>query len=97
VRHRSDTETVSDITKALGLRIRDLRKAAGYSQEAFADACGVHRTFMGTMERGGSNVSLMNIVKVAVTLDITLAQLFEGVEAAAKPTPVSKPKAGRKG
>ena len=40
------------VLKALGLRIRDLRRAQGLSQEDLADKCGVHRTFMGTVERG---------------------------------------------
>jgi len=45
---------------ALGERIRELRKKAGYSQEGFADAAGVHRTYMGTLERGEANVSLIH-------------------------------------
>jgi transcriptional regulator with XRE-family HTH domain len=65
---------------ALGQRVRDLRKRQGYSQEAFADHCGVHRTFMGTIERGESNLSFQNLVKVAEGLGITLAQLFSGLE-----------------
>lgn len=56
----------------------------GYSQEAFADKCGVHRTFMGTVERGESNLSFQNIAKVSVTLGISLAQLFSGLERRAK-------------
>lgn len=40
------TREVQGILKAIGLRIRDLRRKKGYSQEAFADLCGVHRTLM---------------------------------------------------
>jgi transcriptional regulator with XRE-family HTH domain len=69
---------------ALGQRIRELRTKQGYSQEAFADKCGVHRTFMGTIERGESNLSFHNIVKVSITLGMTLAQLFSGLEKRAK-------------
>lgn len=68
------------LLKALGHRIRDLRKKQGYSQEAFADLCGVHRTFMGAIERGESNLSFHNLVKVAGALHITLSQLLSGVE-----------------
>ena len=66
--------------KALGLRIRELRLAQGYSQESFADKCGVHRTFMGTVERGESNLSFQNIAKVAATLGVSLSALFADLE-----------------
>jgi transcriptional regulator with XRE-family HTH domain len=68
------------LLKALGQRIRALRTEQGYSQEAFADKCGVHRTFMGTIERGESNLSFQNILKVASTLGVTLSDLFLGLE-----------------
>ena len=68
------------LLRALGQRIRELRSHQGYSQEAFADKCGVHRTFMGTVERGESNLSFQNIAKVASTLGITLSALFKDLE-----------------
>jgi len=68
------------LLKVLGLRIRDLRRAQGLSQEDLADKCGVHRTFMGTVERGESNLSFSNIFKVASTLGMSLSDLFEGVD-----------------
>ena len=68
------------VLKILGLRIRDLRLAQGLSQEDLADKCGVHRTFMGTVERGESNLSFANILKVASTLGMSLSALFEGVD-----------------
>jgi transcriptional regulator with XRE-family HTH domain len=71
---------VQPVLKALGQRIRELRSEQGYSQESFADHCGVHRTFMGTIERGESNLSFSNLVKVAEGLGITLAQLLSGLE-----------------
>ena len=66
--------------RALGERIRELRKKAGFSQEGFADAAGVHRTYMGTLERGEANVSLSNMHKIANALGITLSELFRTVE-----------------
>ena len=87
------------LLKALGQRIRELRSTKGYSQEAFADHCGVHRTFMGTIERGESNLSFQNIAKVATSLDVSLSTLFQGLEGAAQAmtarsagTPSVKPK-----
>ncbi len=71
---------VQVILTALGQRIRELRARKGYSQEAFADLCGVHRTFMGTVERGESNLSFTNLAKIAKALGITLSQLLSGLE-----------------
>jgi DNA-binding XRE family transcriptional regulator len=68
------------LLKALGQRIRELRSDKGYSQEAFADHCGVHRTFMGTVERGESNLSFQNIVRIATALGVSLSALFAGIE-----------------
>ena len=68
------------LLRALGQRIRELRREQGFSQEAFADKCGVHRTFMGTVERGESNLSFQNIAKVATTLGVSLSRLFSDLE-----------------
>lgn len=62
--------------KQLGERIRDLRKARGWSQERFADVCGVHRTYMGHLERGEKNVSFNTLVRLADALGITLSELL---------------------
>lgn len=83
-RRRPKKQYPPALLKALGRRIRELRLAQGYSQEAFADKCGLHRTFMGTLERGKSNVSFSNLAKVAETLGVTLSELLTGVEAGAE-------------
>jgi transcriptional regulator with XRE-family HTH domain len=69
-----------ELQKAVGQRVRKLRLQAGYSQEAFADHCGVHRTFMGTIERGETNLSLQNLARVAAGLGITMSKLLSGIE-----------------
>jgi len=79
-----DEGYTSRILQALGRRIRELRTERGYSQEAFADLCGVHRTFMGTVERGESNLSFSNIAKVATTLGVPLSTLFLDLEGSAQ-------------
>lgn len=69
-----------DITndiKSLGKVIRSKRKALGFSQESFADACELHRTYIGSIERGERNVSLENICKIAATLGIRPSELFK--------------------
>lgn len=81
--------------KALGRRIRELRAEQGYSQEGFADKCGVHRTFMGTVERGESNLSFQNTMKVAATLGITLSELFSDLEKSVQAVAADKSDAGR--
>lgn len=79
--------------RAFGQRVRELRLAQGYSQESFADKCGVHRTFMGTIERGESNLSFQNIARVAATLGVSLSLLFAELESAAQKLGDAKPAA----
>lgn len=64
------------IRKEFGLRVRELRKERGYSQEAFADECGLHRTYIGAIERGERNVAIDNIAKIAKALNVKVSQLF---------------------
>ena len=71
---------MQDILLALGQRVRELRKKKGFSQEAFADVTGVHRTWMGAIERGERNLSFHNLVLITKALGITLSQLLSGLE-----------------
>jgi transcriptional regulator with XRE-family HTH domain len=63
-----------------GRTVRKLRAEAGYSQESFADVIGVHRTYMGTIERGRGNPTLDMIAKIARGLNLNVAQLLTKVE-----------------
>ncbi len=63
--------------KQLGKTIRSKRSELGYSQEAFAHECGVHRTYMGSIERGERNLSLLNILRIAKVLKIRSSELLE--------------------
>jgi transcriptional regulator with XRE-family HTH domain len=67
---------MNDIRTRFGARVRQLRSDRGWSQEQFADLCGLHRTYIGSIERGEQNISLVNIEKVAATLGVSLAELF---------------------
>lgn len=69
----------ADILFLFGQAIRGLRQEKTISQEAFADMCGLHRTYISDVELGKRNVSLENIEKMANALDITLPKLFERV------------------
>jgi transcriptional regulator with XRE-family HTH domain len=68
-----------DLLTRFGRRVRALRLARGQSQEAFADVCGIDRTYISGIERGKRNVGLKNIAIIAQALGITLSELFEGV------------------
>lgn len=69
----------ADILERFGQRVRDLRKEQGYSQEGFAAACELDRTYIGGIERGERNVALRNIETIAQTLGITLSELMDGL------------------
>ena len=60
--------------------IRRLRSAHGLSQESFADLCGLHRTYMGAVERGEKNISLENIEKIARRLGLSTGELLTFAE-----------------
>jgi ribosome-binding protein aMBF1 (putative translation factor) len=67
------------ILNLFGERIRELRKAKGISQEELADKASLHRTYIGMIERGEKNISIINIEKIAKSLDIQLNTLFNGL------------------
>ena len=67
-----------------GSNIRQIRKRAGLSQEELADRSGLHRTYIGGIERGERNPSLENIVALAVGLGCSLEELFDGLLRAPK-------------
>ena len=63
--------------KALGNRIRALRKARGLSQERLAEGAGLHRTYVGGVERGERNPTLSTMIRIADSLGVSLVDLFE--------------------
>ncbi|MDP4099403.1 helix-turn-helix transcriptional regulator [Paenibacillus sp. P96] len=67
---------MSEILELVGARIRDLRKAKGYSQEALAELSGFNPSYIGFIERAERNISLRNLEKIAKALDIGVYQLF---------------------
>lgn len=67
------------ITEDLGLRIRELRKQIGLSQEEFALKIGMDRTYFASVEVGKRNISIVNIKKIADGLNVTLSELFSDI------------------
>jgi transcriptional regulator with XRE-family HTH domain len=65
----------------LGDRIRDRRAAMNLTQAALADKCGLHRTFVGSVERGERNLALISLRKIANALRTTPAELLTDREA----------------
>jgi transcriptional regulator with XRE-family HTH domain len=61
---------------AFGEAVRRRRKDKGFSQEAFGDACGIDRSYMGGIERGEHNLALVNIIKIVRALDVLPSEFF---------------------
>lgn len=64
------------ILKRLGHRVRELRKAKGWSQEEFADICRIDRSYMSGIERGVRNISVLHVGRLARGLGISIPDLF---------------------
>jgi transcriptional regulator with XRE-family HTH domain len=67
---------VDDLRVVFGRRVRELRKARGFSQEELAHRAGLHYTYVGGIERGERNPALINIGRIATALKVSLAELF---------------------
>jgi transcriptional regulator with XRE-family HTH domain len=65
-----------DIAYTFGQRVRHFRKLKDISQEELADLCGLHRTYIGSVERGERNITLLNAEKIATALEEPLASFF---------------------
>ena len=65
-----------DIQKSFGLRVQQLQKQKGLSQEKFALSIDMDRTYFASVEAGKRNIALKNIQKIADGLDVSLSELF---------------------
>lgn len=68
------------LAKKFGAIIRRLRLQKGMSQEQFSDICGLHRTYVGSIERGEKTVTIETANKLAMAFGLTLVQLFRLLE-----------------
>ena len=83
--NKSDRYYVLEVSENIelnkfGEQVRRLRKAKGLSQEQLAELAGLHRNYIGGIERGERNVALLNIVRLARALKVSPSYLLEGIE-----------------
>lgn len=69
-----------NILLKFGNKVRTERQKQNMSQEKFSDLVGVHRTYIGMIERGEKNITLENIQKISKALNLKIENLFKGVE-----------------
>lgn len=67
------------ILKKFGKNVKKIRVSKALSQEQLAEITNLHRTYIGSIERGERNVSLQNIVIIAKSLECKITDLFQGI------------------
>jgi len=72
---RADSTSLRDV---VAKNVRLIRNNIGISQERLADIAGLHRTYIGAVERAQTNVSVDNLEKIAIALQVEAVKLFEG-------------------
>ncbi len=71
---------MSEINSRVGLKIREHRLKKGWSQERLGLEAGLHRCYIGQIERGDKNIGLHNLEIIAKALAITIQSLFENAD-----------------
>lgn len=67
----------NDVLKALGDRVREVRAERGLSQEQVGERADLHRNEIGVIERGETNISFVNLLRICRALEITPSELLE--------------------
>ncbi len=70
-------QSKTDVLIKFGERVRDLRKERRLSQEQLAFKADLHRTYIGMIERAEKNITLINIEKIAIALEVSVTELFK--------------------
>jgi transcriptional regulator with XRE-family HTH domain len=71
---------MQDLQKRFGERVRKLRLKKHLSQDEFADIAGLHRAYIGTVERGQTNITLRNMYILAKSLGVKMTDLIRGID-----------------
>jgi len=66
-----------NILKKFGENVKQLRKSRGWSQEKLAEEAGLHRTYIGSIERSERNVSLVNVQRISEALHISVEDILK--------------------
>lgn len=66
--------------KILGRNIKKQRSTTSLSQEGLGDLCNLHRTYIGMVERGEKNITILNLLKISNALNVQVNKLLEGLE-----------------
>jgi len=67
----------SEVLRDIGRNIRQYRKKRGWSQEDLAFECEFHRTYIGAVERGEKNITILNLLKIKEQLGVRLVDLYQ--------------------
>lgn len=73
-----------DVRRRVGLNLKKFREERGFSQEAFADHCGLHRTYISGVERGVRNPTILVVERIAKALKVSAADLLQDVKASGR-------------
>jgi transcriptional regulator with XRE-family HTH domain len=73
-----------DVRRRVGLNLKRFREERRFSQEAFADHCGLHRTYISGIERGVRNPTVLIVERIAKALKVSAAELLQDVKASAR-------------
>lgn len=65
-----------DVQRLFAANMRRIRKAKALTQEKVAEAAGLHPNYIGSVERGERNISICNIERIAIALDVAMAELL---------------------
>ena len=80
LQHRLWRFVSMDIIKVFGTNVKHYRQQLGLSQEAFAEKCGMHRTYISAIERFRRSISLENVQRIADALEVEVYKLFLTLE-----------------
>ena len=73
-----------DVRRRLGQNLKKLREEQGFSQESFADHCGLHRTYISGIERGVRNPTVLILDRIAKALKVPAGQLVDEAKTATR-------------
>ena len=66
----------SDFLKIIGNKLKSIRIRNGISQEKLGELCGLHRTYIGMVERGEKNITIYNVWLISESLNVDLKSIF---------------------